>query len=137
MCIRDRCRPGVSAGEKVTVFVSCAASETVVRNSVPSTLPPTSAVTGASVALLARALTVRSAVASDGTASFVTTCASRSATGPPLRTRTSRTTPMFWSGGGWIQSIQPMVRSSSGSLGRTRKATVLVPDLTSEVMSSS
>lgn len=132
-----RCRPGTSAGEKVTVFVSWAASGTLRVKCVPPTLPEISAVTGAPESLRAWVFTVRSAVASEGTARSVTTCASRSATGPPLRTRTSRTSPMFRSGGGWSQSSQPIVRSWSGSLGRTRRATVLVPDLTSEVMSSS
>lgn len=128
----------MSVGEKVTVFVSCAARETVLlKEASGPMLPDTVAVTGAFVSLRARALTVRSAEASEGTASSVTTCASRSATGPPRRTRTSRTMPMFWSGGGWSQSNQPMVRFLVGTLGRMRKATVFVPDRTSEVMSSS
>ncbi len=44
---------------------------------------------------------------------------------------------MFSSGGGWSQSIQPMVRFLFGSFGRMRKATVFVPERTSEVTSNS
>ncbi len=127
----------MSAGEKATVFVWWAASGTCRVNVVAPMRPVISAVTAAPVSLRARIFTVRSAEASDGTASRVTTCASRSATGPPRRTTTSRTMPMFRSAGGWSQSIQPMVRFLFGSLGCTRKATVLVPGLISEVTSSS
>lgn len=122
---------------KVTDFVSCAASVTSWLNETCPTVPETVAVTGAAESLRACALTVRSADESDGSASAVTTCASRSATGPPRLTVTSRTMPMFRSGGGCNQSIQPIVRSLSGLLGWIRKATVFVPDLTKSVTSSS
>ena len=109
------CGLSIPVTGKVTVFFSFAASETVWLMARPATVPDTVAETATEESLRTSAFTVRSAWVSDGR--LVTTWPPRRATGPLRRTSTSRTMPMFWSGGVCAQSIQPMDRSLFGSLG--------------------
>src|SRR5579859_3881351 len=104
----------------------------------PPMAPATSAVCELPVSLWASTLTVTPALPRPGSETEVRTWALVRVTGPERRRTTSRKMPMLWSGGVWAQSIQPMVRSLLGLLGKTRIASELFPGrtrpLTSKVL---
>src|SRR2546421_7001933 len=109
---------GLSSGTaNVSVLVWFAVRSTAWLTGKPATVPATVAWTAEPELLRTSVFTVRSAWFSAGTASLVSTWLLRRDTAPSRRTRTSRTMPMFLSGGVCTQSIQPIVRFLLGSLG--------------------
>src|SRR5215470_16176802 len=121
----------------VTVVVACAATLTVCDRLNPATVPETVALTVLDESLRTSALATSVALDRLGVLSVVTTWALRNATPEDRRRVTSRTMPMFLSGGVCTQSIHPIVRFLLGSFGYTLMAMEFVPLWTAEVRSSS
>jgi hypothetical protein len=111
------------SGAKRTSFRSRGPSSTCLENCTASIAPRTIPRTVRSVVFQTSVVTVKRAVASDGSSSWLTTCGCRSASGPLSVRYTSPQSPMFLSAGVGFQSTHMKARSwGSGANTSTARA---------------